>query len=68
MIYTLVTVMLLTGKVYVEQENLSLQACAGRLALLRRETLPAMPKLTTRVGEVRYLCLPARVAVIGGRT
>jgi len=65
MTYALVAILLSTGHVYLEQSGLKLQACAGRLALLRRETDKAMAKLKPRIGEVRYLCIPERVTISG---
>lgn len=65
MTYILVTIFLATGQVYIEQRNLSLPACAGRLAMLRTTTSEVVEKLEPRIGKVRYLCLPSRVTVTG---
>lgn len=55
MTYTLVVVFALTGKAYIEQRGLSLQACAGQAAMHRQTT--DIPKLKARIGEHRYLCI-----------
>jgi hypothetical protein len=55
MTYSLVVVFLLTGRAYVEQAGLSLQACAGQAALHRQAT--DIPKLKKQIGEHRYLCI-----------
>ena len=55
MTYMLVVVFTLTGKAYIEQRGLSLQACAGQAALHRQIT--DIPKLRARIGDHRYLCI-----------
>lgn len=65
--FSLIVVFTLTGMTYVEREGLTLQGCAGRAAMARQEMLSVLPKLNSRIGEVRYLCIPERVVIAGGR-
>lgn len=55
MTYTLVVIFALTGKAYIEQTGLSLQACAGQAAMHRQIT--DIPKLKKQIGEHRYMCI-----------
>jgi hypothetical protein len=56
--YELITLFVLTGKVYVERDELTLQQCAG-FAAVERTRLLEVPQLSELVGEVRYLCRPS---------
>ena len=56
MTYTLLFVLMLSNKVYVEETGLSIQTCAGRAAMYRIEVQQS--GLTKRIGEVRYFCIP----------
>jgi hypothetical protein len=53
--YTLLFVLMLSSRVYVEDTGLTLQNCAGRAAMLRSEFLNS--GLMTRIGDVRYFCV-----------
>jgi hypothetical protein len=57
MAYSLIAFFLLTGDSYVEQQGLSLQSCAGQAAMARQAYLAVLPKLNSRIGEVRFLCV-----------
>ena len=56
MTYTLLFVLMLSNKVYVEETGLSIQTCAGRAAMMRIEVQQS--GLQNRIGEVRYFCIP----------
>ena len=60
MTYTLIAFFLMTGSAYVEQQGLTLQACAGQAAMARTEYLSVLPKLNKKIGEVRFLCVSDR--------
>lgn len=62
MTYTLIALFILTGDVYIEQDNLSLQGCAGQAAIARQDYLAVLPKLNPKVGDIRYICLPSHDA------
>jgi hypothetical protein len=44
-----------TGAVHTERTGLTLQACAGQAAMARMAV--DIPKLKSRIGEVRFLCI-----------
>ena len=56
--YTLLFVLMLTNRVYVEEVGLSLHTCAGRAAMYRSEIVNS--GLTQRIGDVRYFCIPEK--------
>lgn len=58
MTYTLLFIIMLTNRVYIEDTGLSLHSCAGRAAMYRSEVVNS--GLTKHIGDVRYFCLPER--------
>lgn len=51
--YYLVAMIVATGDVYVERENLTLHQCAGLAAMIRQET----KEVQAYIGDVKYYCL-----------
>lgn len=51
--YYLVAIIVATGDVYIERDNLTLQQCAGLAAMIRQET----KGVEGYIGEVKYQCL-----------
>ena len=60
MLYALVVAFIDHNSVYISERRLTLQHCAGRAAMARTEYLAALPKLSAKIGEVRYYCLPEK--------
>ena len=55
MTYTLVALFLATGTIHTERTGLTLHGCAGQAAMARMAV--DIPKLKSRIGEVRFLCI-----------
>jgi hypothetical protein len=58
MTYTLVVVMLLTGKVYIEGDSLGLQDCATRAAIIRQGFIGMQHKQPQILKHIVFRCLP----------
>lgn len=56
MTYTLMYVIMVTSRVYIQDTGLSLHTCVGRAAMARTEMTES--GLLKIIGDVRYFCMP----------